>query len=76
VGAVSGGIAAYISCPMEVAVVRMSNDSSLPPSERRNYKGISDTATRIIREEGVAVRFCFMYQLHGFQQLIPSFLPT
>jgi solute carrier family 25 oxoglutarate transporter 11 len=53
-GAVSGGIAAYISCPMEVAVVRMSNDSSLPPNERRNYKGISDTATRIIREEGVA----------------------
>ena len=41
---------------MEVAVVRMSNDTSLPPSERRNYKGIGDTATRIIREEGVAVR--------------------
>mmetsp|Transcript_3606 Transcript_3606/g.8231 ORF Transcript_3606/g.8231 Transcript_3606/m.8231 type:complete len:315 (-) Transcript_3606:344-1288(-) len=52
-GLVSGGIAAYISCPMEVAVVRMSNDSSLPKEERRNYKSVVDTATRIIKEEGV-----------------------
>jgi len=54
VGAVTGGIAAYISCPMEVAVVRMSNDSSLPPSERRNYKGVTDTAVRIAKEEGIS----------------------
>lgn len=53
-GAVTGGIAAYISCPMEVAVVRMSNDSSLPKEERRNYKGVVDTATRIVKEEGVS----------------------
>mmetsp|Transcript_3772 Transcript_3772/g.10142 ORF Transcript_3772/g.10142 Transcript_3772/m.10142 type:complete len:177 (-) Transcript_3772:291-821(-) len=39
---------------MEVAVVRMSNDSSLPEAERRNYKGVVDTATRIVKEEGVA----------------------
>jgi len=38
---------------MEVAVVRMSNDSSLPVNERRNYKGVVDTATRIVKEEGV-----------------------
>jgi solute carrier family 25 (mitochondrial oxoglutarate transporter), member 11 len=54
VGAITGGIAAYISCPMEVAVVRMSNDGSLPVAERRNYKGVVDTATRIVKEEGVA----------------------
>ncbi|CAB9496589.1 Putative mitochondrial 2-oxoglutarate/malate carrier protein [Seminavis robusta] len=53
VGAITGGIAAYISCPMEVAVVRMSNDSSLPVEERRNYKGVVDTATRIVKEEGI-----------------------
>jgi len=47
-------MAAYISCPMEVAVVRMSNDTSLPKEERRNYKGVVDTATRIVKEEGVA----------------------
>ena len=54
VGAGTGGIAAYLSCPMEVSVVRMSNDSSLPLSERRNYKGVLDCATRIVKEEGVS----------------------
>lgn len=53
VGAVTGGIAAYVSCPMEVAVVRMANDSSLPVQERRNYKSVFDTAARITREEGI-----------------------
>jgi len=53
VGATSGGIAAFISCPMEVCVVRMSNDVNLPKNERRNYKGVSDAFTRIIKEEGV-----------------------
>lgn len=53
VGAITGGMAAYISCPMEVCVVRLSNDSTLPEKERRNYKGLMDTATRIVREEGV-----------------------
>lgn len=54
VGATTGGIAAYLSCPMEVCVVRMSNDSTLPVDERRNYKSVVDTATRIVKEEGVA----------------------
>lgn len=38
---------------MEVAVVRQSNDASLPVNERRNYKGVVDTTMRIAREEGV-----------------------
>lgn len=54
VGAITGGIAAFISCPMEVCVVRMSNDSNLPAAEKRNYKGVGDAFTRIVREEGVA----------------------
>ncbi|GMI42005.1 hypothetical protein TrCOL_g1530 [Triparma columacea] len=52
-GGTAGGIAAYLSCPMEVTVVRMSNDASLPPSDRRNYKGVSDAFSRIIKEEGI-----------------------
>jgi len=32
----------------------MSNDSSLPPKERRNYKSLPDTFTRILKEEGVS----------------------
>lgn len=54
VGASSGGIAAFISCPMEVATVRMSNDSTLPADQRRNYKNVLDTATRVVKEEGAA----------------------
>ena len=53
VGAITGGIAAYISCPMEVCVVRMSNDRTLSVNERRNYTNVFNTATRIIKEEGV-----------------------
>ena len=53
VGAVSGGIAAYISCPAEVSLVRMSNDNSLPLAERRNYKGVGNAFFRIYREEGI-----------------------
>jgi solute carrier family 25 (mitochondrial oxoglutarate transporter), member 11 len=37
---------------MEVCVVRMSNDKSLPVDERRNYTSLYDTFTRTLREEG------------------------
>eukprot|EP00429_Kryptoperidinium_foliaceum_P058901 CAMPEP_0176093206 /NCGR_PEP_ID=MMETSP0120_2-20121206/46701_1 /TAXON_ID=160619 /ORGANISM="Kryptoperidinium foliaceum, Strain CCMP 1326" /LENGTH=295 /DNA_ID=CAMNT_0017427135 /DNA_START=48 /DNA_END=935 /DNA_ORIENTATION=- len=49
----AGGCAAYISCPCEVSLVRMSNDASLPQADRRNYKGVMDCGMRIAREEGV-----------------------
>jgi len=50
----AGGLAALVSCPCEVSLVRLSNDSTLPEAERRNYKGVVDTFTRIAREEGVS----------------------
>eukprot|EP00434_Breviolum_minutum_P020185 symbB.v1.2.017800.t1/scaffold1394.1/size200789/23 len=50
----AGGMAALISCPCEVSLVRLSNDATLDPSVRRNYKGVVDCAQRIAREEGVA----------------------
>lgn len=53
VGAATGATAALISCPMEVATVRMSNDATLPAAERRNYKGVFDVVKRIYTEEGV-----------------------
>jgi solute carrier family 25 (mitochondrial oxoglutarate transporter), member 11 len=49
----AGGLAALISCPCEVSLVRMSNDISLPEDKRRNYKGVVDCASRIASEEGV-----------------------
>ncbi|KAL7469814.1 hypothetical protein ACHAXS_010077 [Conticribra weissflogii] len=54
VGAGTGAAAAFISCPMEVATVRMSNDATLPVSERRNYSGVLDVVKRVIKEEGVS----------------------
>jgi solute carrier family 25 oxoglutarate transporter 11 len=56
-GVVSGGIAAAISCPAEVTLVRLSNDSSLPAAERRNYKGMGDAFARILKEEGFSAYF-------------------
>jgi solute carrier family 25 oxoglutarate transporter 11 len=56
-GMVSGGIAALISCPAEVTLVRISNDNTLPPESRRNYKGVADAFKRILNEEGVKTFF-------------------
>eukprot|EP00009_Paramoeba_aestuarina_P001027 CAMPEP_0201515712 /NCGR_PEP_ID=MMETSP0161_2-20130828/7205_1 /ASSEMBLY_ACC=CAM_ASM_000251 /TAXON_ID=180227 /ORGANISM="Neoparamoeba aestuarina, Strain SoJaBio B1-5/56/2" /LENGTH=303 /DNA_ID=CAMNT_0047912617 /DNA_START=66 /DNA_END=977 /DNA_ORIENTATION=+ len=53
VGAMSGGMAAFISCPAEVSLVRMANDNALPKAERRGYKHIADAFLRIRSEEGV-----------------------
>ena len=41
-GCASGGVAAIISCPFEVTLVRCSNDATLPVESRRNYKGVVD----------------------------------
>mmetsp|Transcript_31952 Transcript_31952/g.48174 ORF Transcript_31952/g.48174 Transcript_31952/m.48174 type:complete len:295 (-) Transcript_31952:202-1086(-) len=49
----AGGCAAYISCPCEVSLVRMSNDATLPAAERRNYTSVMNCASRIAKEEGV-----------------------
>lgn len=56
-GVTSGAIAAGISCPAEVTLVRLSNDSSLPEAERRNYKGVGDAFVRIAKEEGFPAFF-------------------
>ena len=54
---VAGGCAAYVSCPVEVCLVRMSNDASLPLAERRGYTSVFDAITRIAREEGASAFF-------------------
>jgi solute carrier family 25 oxoglutarate transporter 11 len=57
VGVVSGGMAAVISCPAEVTLVRMSNDATMEPAKRRNYTGVGNAFSRILREEGVKTFF-------------------
>jgi solute carrier family 25 (mitochondrial oxoglutarate transporter), member 11 len=56
-GVVSGSIAAFISCPAEVTLVRISNDSTLPPDQRRNYSSVPNAFTRILKEEGFSAFF-------------------
>lgn len=56
-GCVSGGIAAVISCPAEVTLVRISNDKTMPDSQRRNYTGVGNAFSRILREEGIKTFF-------------------
>lgn len=51
-GCLSGGIAAFISCPAEVCLVRISNDSTQPVEKRRNYTSVVNAFSRIVREEG------------------------
>ena len=51
---VAGGCAAFISAPVEVCLVRMSNDASLPEAQRRNYSSVVEAAVRIVREEGLS----------------------
>ncbi len=50
-------IAAGISCPAEVTLVRMSNDATLPLDKRRNYTGVVNAFQRILSEEGAATFF-------------------
>jgi solute carrier family 25 oxoglutarate transporter 11 len=56
-GVASGGAAALISCPAEVTLVRLSNDSALPAEQRRNYKGVGNAFSRILAEEGIPAFF-------------------
>lgn len=52
-GCISGGIGSFVGTPSEVALVRMSADSKLPPAERRNYTSVLNCLSRISQEEGV-----------------------
>lgn len=53
IGIFSGGVAAYIGTPAEVALIRMTADGKLPAAERRGYKNVFNALTRIAKEEGV-----------------------
>lgn len=52
-GCCSGGIGSLIGTPSDLALVRLSADSKLPPAERRNYSNAIDCLIRISKEEGV-----------------------
>jgi len=49
----SGAMASFLTCPVEVCLVRMQADGRLPPAERRGYTNIFNALYRIANEEGV-----------------------
>ena len=56
-GCLSGGMAALIASPVEVSLVRMTNDINLPVDSRRNYTGVVNALSRIFKEEGPKAYF-------------------
>ncbi|KAI3504945.1 hypothetical protein L1887_26757 [Cichorium endivia] len=52
-GLLAGGIGAAVGNPADVAMVRMQADGRLPVAQRRNYKGVADAITRMVKQEGV-----------------------
>lgn len=49
----AGALGSFIGNPTELSLIRMQADATLPPAERRNYRGIFDAVRRIVAEEGV-----------------------
>lgn len=56
-GLAAGGLGAFVGNPADLTLLRMQADSTLPPEQRRNYKGIADAFTRIVREDGIVGLF-------------------
>lgn len=50
----AGFIGSIVGNPADLALIRMQNDTTLPPEQRRNYKNVVDAFSRIVKEEGVA----------------------
>jgi len=49
----SGGLAAVIGTPFDLALVRMAADGRLPVEQRQNYKSAFDAVIRVASAEGV-----------------------
>lgn len=56
-GLAAGGLGALVGSPADLSLIRMQADSTLPAAQRRNYKGVGDALTRIVREEGAGGLF-------------------
>ncbi|CAB3404887.1 unnamed protein product [Caenorhabditis bovis] len=52
-GMSAGGIGSFVGTPAELALIRMTSDGRLPVEQRRNYTGVVNALTRIVKEEGV-----------------------
>lgn len=49
----TGLVGSWFGNPADIVLVRFQVDSMMPPEKRRNYTGLVNALTRIIKEEGV-----------------------
>ena len=56
-GLTAGGLGALVGSPADLSLIRMQADTTLPLDQRRNYRGVGDALTRIVKEEGVGGLF-------------------
>jgi solute carrier family 25 oxoglutarate transporter 11 len=56
-GATAGGFAAVFGVPADLILIRLQADQTLPADQRRNYTGLGNALTRIVREEGFTALF-------------------
>jgi len=52
-GLAAGGLAAMMSNPADLALIRMQSDGLKPAAARKNYKSVIDALTSIAKSEGV-----------------------
>jgi solute carrier family 25 oxoglutarate transporter 11 len=56
-GLTAGGLGALVGTPADLTLIRMQADNTLPVEQRRNYKGVGDAMTKIVKEDGIAGLF-------------------
>lgn len=56
-GLSAGGLGAMFGSPADLSLIRMQADGTLPAAERRNYKGVMDAMSSIVKEDGVGGLF-------------------
>ncbi|KAI9804768.1 MAG: hypothetical protein M1825_001136 [Sarcosagium campestre] len=57
IASASGFLGGVAGNPADVLNVRMQNDASLPPAQRRNYRHAADGLVRMVRDEGMRALF-------------------
>lgn len=56
-GLTAGGLGALVGTPADLTLIRMQADSTLPAEQRRNYTGVMNAMSRIVKEDGVGGLF-------------------
>jgi len=56
-GFLAGGLGAIFGSPADLSLIRMQADGTLPPDQRRNFKGVGDALITTVKEEGIGGLF-------------------